>query len=141
MPAYFKKRRSSQGPNKNEEKVMRARDAQNQALQAGALKEKFPTLKHLKIHLIFLDANQHVLDEKKLIFGPSDAAVFTVPCPGRCGRGSFDFGGKIAETVNAGLLFSESNAKCLESLYMASPETCGCEIRCRMEMDYLPAED
>lgn len=139
MAGHFKKRKGYQGPNKNEQKVTRGKNADNQARVYGVLGAKFPLLKRLKIGLTFLNAQQQMLDQQTMSLGPTDAAVFTVPCPGRCGRGSFDFGGKIAETVGAGLLLSESSAKCPESLYAGSPETCGCEIKCRMEADYLPA--
>lgn len=141
MAGYFKKRRGSQGPNKNEQKVARARSAENQARLGGMVREKFPRVRRLRISLTFLDARQEVLDEKALVFGPSEAATFTVACPGRCGIGSFDFGGKIADAVGAGLPVSEGSAKCPEALYAGAAEACGCEVRCRMEIDYFPAAE
>jgi hypothetical protein len=140
MAGYFKKRRGSQGPSKNEEKLIRAKRNENAARLAGVLRSRFPAIQRLRIHLTFLDG-QRVLDEKDLSLGPLEAAVFSVPCPGRCGRGVFDFGSKIAETVNAMLPLSESSAKCSALLYAASPVPCGCEIRCRMEIDYFPVEE
>lgn len=77
-----------------------------------------------------------MLDEQDLSLGPSQAAEFSVPCPGRCGRGAFDFGGKIAEAVSAMLPSSETSAQCTESLHVASSEVCGCEVRCRIEIVY-----
>lgn len=114
---------------------MRARDAGNQAV----LGARFPSIKRLKLHLVFLDARQNVIDEKTLMLGPSDAAVFTVSCPGRCGKGTFNFAGKLEEAAGAGLAFCEASAKCPESLYASSIESCGCEIKCRMDIDYFPA--
>jgi len=141
MPGYFKKRRGAQGPNKNEQKVMRAQKAENQARMVGALSEKFPPIRHLKIHLTFLTPNQGIIDEKNISLDPSDAAVFTVGCPGRCGQGSFDFSGKVAEAVTALLPVSESSAKCAKPLYASATETCGCEVKCRMELAYFPPEE
>lgn len=141
MAGHFKKRRGPQGPNKNEQKVLRARDAEDQARREGLLGARFPSLKQLRIRLTFLDAKQRVLEERALSFAPSDAARFSAPCPGRCGRGAFDFAGKVAETIGTGLASSDSGAVCAEPLYAGSPEKCGCEVRCRMELDYLPAPD
>ena len=103
MPGYYKKRRGHQGPNKNEQKVMRARSAENRSLHAGVLGAKFPTIKQLRVRLVFMDTHQGILDDKSLSLGPSDIPSFTVPCPGRCGRGSFDFSERIAETTSARL--------------------------------------
>jgi len=139
MPGYFKKRRGPQGPNKNEEKVIRAREAEGAARLAGTIGSKFPSVKSLKVGLTFLGAHGQKLDEKTMTLGPDAPLLFTVPCPGMCGRGSFNFGTKIAETVEAALPFSESGAKCPEPLYAGSADACGCEVRCRMDVDYFPA--
>ena len=138
MAGYRKKRRGPQGPNKNEKKVMRSRDAEKQAIIAGSLKERFPFIKHLNIHLVIRGAQQQLLDEKSLSLGPGDPCLFSVPCPGRCGNGSFDFSGKVEETVKALLPASESSAKCAKPLFAGASEVCGCEIKCRMELDYFP---
>jgi len=137
MAGYFKKRRVA-GPSKNEEKVLRGQSEERQARMAGTLSSRFPTVKRLRVDLKFLDARQQPLDEKHLDLKPGDAAIFTVPCPGRCGRGSFDFSKKAAETVEARLPASDSSAKCQEPLYAGSAEVCGWEARCRMEIEYLP---
>lgn len=139
MPGYFKKRRHAQGPNKNEEKVLRAQSEENRARMAGTLSARFPSVKSLRVHLTFLDARQQVLEEKDMELGRSDAAIFVIPCPGRCGQGSFDFTKKLAENIEGRLDVSESGAKCAEPLYAGSAEACGCEIRCRVKIDYLPA--
>ena len=139
MPNYFKKRRA-QGPSKNEQKVMRAKDAENQARSAGILGEKFPSVRQLNIRLVFTDSKQHVIDEKTLSFGPSEACLFTIPCPGRCGAGSFNFAGKVQDTVLAALAVSEASGKCSEPLYAGSPEACGCQAKCQLEIDYFPVE-
>ncbi|MBI4387071.1 MAG: hypothetical protein HY551_06790 [Elusimicrobia bacterium] len=137
MPGYYKKRKGPQGPNKNEQKVIRARKAEFEARSTSVLGSKFPSVKHLRIHLTFLD-HQRVLNEQSLSITPSEAAVFSVSCPGRCGQGAFDFTKKITETVDASLPLSESSAKCMEPFYADSPDTCGCEIKCRMEIEYFP---
>lgn len=139
MAGYFKKRKAKPGPNKNEQKVARARGEEDRARMAGTISSKFPAVKSLRAHLTFLDPRQQPLDEKRLDLRPSDAAIFTVDCPGRCGRGVFDLGDKIAEAVGGRKAVSESATKCMETLYAGSPETCGWEVRCRLEIEYLPA--
>lgn len=140
MAGYFKKKRGSSGPSKNEQKLMRARRAEDEARSAGTLRDKFPAVARLKIRLTFLD-HQRLLEERDLALSPSDSAVFSVACPGRCGVGSFDFGKKIAETAAARRPFSESSAQCSQPLYGGSAEACGLEIRCRMDVEYLPAQE
>lgn len=139
MAGYFKRRRGSQGPSKNEEKVLRAKKEESRARMAGTISSRFPAVRSLRVHLTFLDARQQALDEKRWDLRPSDAAIFTVACPGRCGRGSFDFGEKIAEAVDGRQAVSDSAVKCPESLFGGSPEACGWEVRCRLEIDYASA--
>jgi hypothetical protein len=141
VAGYRKKRRGPQGPNKNEKKVMRSRDAEKQAIIAGALGEKFPSIKHLNIQLVIRGAQQQLLDQKSLSMGPEDPCLFSTPCPGRCGTGSFDFSGKVEETAAARLPASESSGKCAKPIFVGSSELCGCEIKCRMEVDYFPVEE
>lgn len=141
MTTYYKKRRGPQGPNKNEEKVQRGKSAENQARLAGALGSRFPSVKRLTVRLRFLDAKGNLLEEKTIALSPPDAAVFKTPCPGRCGQGSFDFEEKVGQSVAAKLPLSECSAQCPEPLYGTGSETCGCELRCRLELEYSsPAE-
>ncbi len=139
MAGFFKKRKVAHGPNKNEQKVMRGRRAEDEARQAGAMGARFPFLKALRIHLEFLDANGQVIDEKKIALRPTDAAIFSVGCPGRCGQGTFDFSGKVIEAVDRRLPASQCGAKCAEPIYAGAAETCGVQIKCRMELEFLPA--
>ena len=138
MAGNFKKRRGPQGPNKNEQKVLRAQNEERQARMAGTISSQFPAVKSLRVHLTFLDGRQQVLDTKNLDLKPSDAAIFTIACPGRCGQGSFDFRAKIAEMLGARLAVSDSGAKCQETLYPGAAQVCGWEVRCRMEIEYFP---
>mgnify|MGYP001590435103 CR=1 FL=1 len=138
MARYFRKRRKNQGPNKNEEKVQRAEDARNQE-RSGGMGTRFPAVKQLRIHLAFMSAQKHILEEKDFNLGPADACVVTAACPGRCGSGSFDFTEKLIQAVQARQAVSECGAKCPLPIYAGSAEACGCEVRCRMDVDYFPA--
>lgn len=139
MAGYFKKRRTRQGPNKNEQKVLRAKSEELRAKSGGVVGARFPAVKQLRVQLEFLDARQQVLDEKTLDLGPSDATAFMAPCPGRCGRGSFDFSSRIAEAVDRRLPAAELSEACREPLFAGSPEACGCQARCRVEIEYRPS--
>lgn len=138
MATHYKKRRGHSGPSKNEEKVMRAKNALRQAVSGGALGARFPSVMRLSVRLVFLNAQQHVLEEKTLSLGLSDPCRFTVPCPGRCGVGVFDFTAKLESGVLAGDAVVEAGGKCQQPLYAGSPEVCGCEVKCRMEFSYRP---
>ncbi len=138
MAAYYKKRRRNQGPNKNEAKVARAQRAESSARMAGVMGARFPSIKRLTLHLIFLD-RQRVLEEKDLSISPQEAATFLFPCPGRCGRGQFDIAVKIAEAVTGRLPLFEFSLPCAEPYYSAKAEPCGCELKGRMQIDFFPA--
>ncbi|MDD5656431.1 MAG: hypothetical protein PHF00_04155, partial [Elusimicrobia bacterium] len=97
MARYFKKRRKNSGPNKNEEKVMRAAEARSQ----GGFASSLPGVLRLRLNMRFLSPQSQLLDEKNLNLGPSDACSFEVACPGRCGSGVFDFSEAAANAARA----------------------------------------
>jgi len=138
MARYFKKRRKNSGPNKNEEKVQRAADARNRESSGGALGVRFPFVKRLKVTLQFFTAQQQLLDEKVLDLKASDPYRFDVACPGRCGTGNFDFSEAVANAVAKRQTLAESGASCRDPLFAGSSETCGCQVKCRMELEHLP---
>ena len=140
MPGPYRKKKRVTGPSKNEEKVMRARNTENQKRLAANLGSRFPAVKRLKLDLAFLDARGNELDKRSFSLGPASATEFSQPCPGRCGRGSFDLGTKIAESVLAKLPLSEASIKCAETLYAGAAETCGVVVKYRLELEYTPAE-
>lgn len=137
MAGYFKKRRIA-GPSKNEQKLTRQRDAAAAVHNAARLGVAYPTVKRVNIHLVFLSPQQHTLDEKRLSLGPNDAIVLTADCPGRCGSAKFDLSAKLESVVASRVPAAEASAKCPEPLYADSPDACGVEIRCKVEIEYLP---
>ena len=137
MARYFKKRKTAGGPNKNEQKVMRGEDSRRGG-SGEMMGPRFPFVKEINLRLTFLNAQQRVLEEKTVSFGPMDSCEFTVPCPGRCGRGSFDFTLSIERAVSSRNPQLESSGKCLESLYADSVEKCGCELKYAAVISYLP---
>lgn len=139
MPGYFKKRRRPRaGPNKNEEKVLRRKELEGRERAAGTLQERYPSVERLSIQLVFLSPQHQTLEQDTRVFGQSDPCDFQVSCPGRCGVGSFNLEAKINKVVTDRQTTSESSGKCQEPLYGGSSDLCGCELRCKMEIDYLP---
>ena len=139
MARHFKKRKGFTGPNKNQEKVMRAEEAERRVRSAGIMGPRFPLVKRLNLHLVFLNSQQHVLDEKRFSLGPLDSCDFKTSCPGRCGVGSFDVDTVIETAVEARQAATESSLKCLESLFAGSPEKCGCELKIKLDIGFVPA--
>jgi hypothetical protein len=139
MPSFFKKRRRGPaGPNKNEQKVMRARSAENRARAGGLMGQNFPAVKKLTIRLEFTTPQQHLMDSKTLTLGPSDPCDFTAACPGRCGSGSFDFSAKVRSVVEGRQSSGESAGVCREPLYPGAADICGLRLQCRIEASYAP---
>ncbi|HAM36088.1 MAG TPA: hypothetical protein DEB40_11655 [Elusimicrobia bacterium] len=141
MARFFKKKRRNAGPNKNEEKVQRAADARDRENSGDTLGENFPNVKRLKIQLQFLTVQGQVLEEKTLELNPGDTCSFQASCPGRCGTGSFDFSEAVTNVVNRRQPLAESSAPCKEPIFAGSNEICGCQLKCRMECEYLPAPE
>jgi hypothetical protein len=136
--AQFFKRRARASPNKNEEKVQRSREAASQANFAGVLGQRFPTVERLSVQLEFVNPQSHSVEHQTRLFSASDSCDFKVPCPGRCGQGSYDLAGKIQAVVDAHESSSEGNGICQEPLYAGSPEVCGYQLKCKIEVRYLP---
>lgn len=138
MAGFFRKRRGPSGPSKNEQKVMRAAAAERQARSGGTLAERFPTVKRLVVKLELLSPQKQALSEETRSFEAKDICKLAVPCPGRCGNGSFDLAGKIEAVVLAEQPVSEASGLCKKPLYAGAADVCGCELRCKIEIVYLP---
>ena len=133
--AGFRKKRRVSGPSKNDEKVMRGkRDARGGA----ALDSRFPSVKHLTLKVVFLYPSDNVMAENTVSFSASDASTVSFPCPGRCGRGSFDLTLKLKGVTDSGHSQAKFSDKCKEVLYTGSATMCDCEFRCEASIDYKP---
>jgi hypothetical protein len=141
MARFFRKRRPNRGLNKNQEKVQRAEDARNREHSMGTLETKFPSVKRLKFQLQFLSAQNQVLEEHALERGPGESFECKMGCPGRCGAGTFDFSGVIAQAIESRQPLCESIIPCQEPTYAGSRELCGCQAKYRLEIDYHPAPE
>ncbi|MEK7656404.1 MAG: hypothetical protein AAB412_01480 [Elusimicrobiota bacterium] len=138
MAQFFKKRRGPQGPNKNEQKVRRGQEAADRARRNGALSQHHPSVERLSVQLNFLGAQNQPIDQQTRVFGPSDVCDFSVPCPGRCGTGAFDLAAKIQAVVETRQALSESSGLCKVPLFAGSPDACGLQLKCRIEVRYFP---
>lgn len=131
MASFFKpRRRRPSGPNKNQKKVMRGES------HHGLLKERFPAVEHLSVELEFMTPRQELIDKEVRELGPDDPLDVTAPCPGRCGRGSFDVAAKVRSLVEARETQGEAAGVCREVLYPGSAEACEVRLRCRIRVDY-----
>lgn len=135
--AFYKKKRLNKGPNKNEAKAARSQRAEDQLRIAGVVGARLPGVKRVNLKVTFLDARKNTLDDKAMNLGPTDPAVFTAPCPGRCGKGVFDFSRKLSDLAAAAVPAADFSISCAEPLY-TEPGPCGCEAACRVELEYYP---
>lgn len=138
MAQFFKKRRGPQGPNKNEQKVRRGQEASDRARRNGVLSQNLPSVERLCVQLDFLGAQNQPIDQQSRVFGPTDVCDFSVSCPGRCGTGAFDLAAKIQAVVEARQTLSESSGLCKVPLFAGSPDACGLQLKCRIEVRYFP---
>lgn len=138
MPNYFRKRRRSVGPNKNQEKVIRSREEEGRAQRAGTLRSRYPGVEKLVVHLEFVSPQQHVLSQEERVFGQNDTLDLDVPCPGRCGEGTLDLESHVEKVLTERQPRSQSSGRCQHPIYMNANEECGTELRCRVEVQYAP---
>lgn len=133
MARFFKKRRWSPGPSKNEKKVMRGQELRS---QPSRLQERFPSLQRMTLSLRFLGDQEQVLGEETREFRPMDACDLSAQCRGLCGGAAFDLETKIGEMVEARETLHEFSGKCAAQ-QLGSPDPCGSELRCRIDLVYL----
>lgn len=137
MADYYKKRRIA-GPSKNEQKIQRERENADRVRSAGTLKTRFPTVEHLIVALEFRGPQQQVLGSEVREFRPQDACEFSAACPGQCGVGSFNLEAKIEKVIESREPRSEGAGKCQEPLYAGAASVCGCELKAKIEVRYVP---
>jgi hypothetical protein len=136
MPGFFRKtrRRPAAGPNKNEQKVLR----NEREARTLPLRTVYPSVHQLSIQLDFLSPQQHILGQETRVLNASDVCDLKVPCPGRCGNGSFDLQAKIDKVIQSKQGYVESSGKCELPLYLGASEVCGCTLRCKIKVSYVP---
>ena len=101
MNGSYRKKRRKVGPSKNDEKVGRAKAMERMSSPGNSLSARFPGVTRLVVRLTFVSRQHQLLSEETRTFGPRDACDFTAPCPGNCGVGDFDLGGKITAVITA----------------------------------------
>lgn len=133
MPGIYRKKKRHAGPSKNEEKVERARQAKNLLGSGNTLGARYPQARSLTVTLTFSGPQGQPFGQETRTFSPQDPCDFAVPCPGRCGVGSFDLAGKIDAVLAAQEPQSRASGVCQEP-FMA--ETCGCKLDCAIAVVY-----
>jgi hypothetical protein len=139
MPGFYRKKRRKAGPNKNQEKVQRGREAEAEAHAAGTLATRFPGVRGLKIRLTVTSPQGVVLDETEDLIGPNDPFIIEADCPGRCGSGSFDFAETVAQALTKLEEHGAAEIACPEHLYGGGPEACGSVAKCEFEAEFAPS--
>ncbi len=138
MARYFKKRRPV-GPSKNEEKLQRNREAEARERNQGRLADVFPLVERLTAHLELMSPQQHSLaDPETRVFKSEDRVDLSVPCPGRCGQGSFNLAGKVAAMVENHEPKADATGVCQEPLFAGASDVCGVKLFCKIEVQYVP---
>ena len=142
MPVFFKprRRRGPAGPNKNEQKVLRRASAEREALSAGTLKDRFPTVDSIGFHFTFITPQQEVYETGSRKISAADAADFFAPCPGRCGgeRGSFDLADEIKTAIEARRERAEGRLICQETMNIGTVGTCDFRLEWKATLAYAP---
>lgn len=140
MPAFFKpkRRRGPAGPNKNQQKVLRRAEAERGARSAGILKERFPSVTSIALHLSFITPQAEVFEERSRTIGAGDVCDFSAPCPGRCGgeRGSFDLSEEIKTALDSRRERAEGRLVCQETMNIGTTGVCDFRLEWKSVITY-----
>ncbi|MDE2489333.1 MAG: hypothetical protein KGM24_00690 [Elusimicrobia bacterium] len=136
MPGFYRKKRRKVGPSKNDEKVLRGRQAEAETRAAGTLSSRFPGARALSVRLSIVSPQGVVLDEREVSLGADDPFQIDIDCPGRCGSGNFDFSDFVSEALERREESGQVEASCGEPLYGGGPDLCGCVARCEFSAEF-----
>jgi hypothetical protein len=139
MPGFYRKKRRKAGPNKNQEKVQRGREADAEASAAGTLATRFPGVRGVKVRITVTSPQGVVLDQSDELIGPNDPFLIEADCPGRCGSGSYDFAELVGQSLTKLEERGAAETACAETLYGGGPEACGCIAKCEYEAEFAPS--
>jgi hypothetical protein len=130
----FPKKRRKPGPSKNEEKIRRN---ENEArLSSIPLSANYPRLESLAGELTFNYPPGNVLDSVKIQASRSQPVTLSFDCPGRCGRGKFHLGPKLAEAMTQNRERLDVAIPCPER--SMGTDACGCELRGVLQLRFVP---
>lgn len=130
----FPKRRRKPGPSKNEEKVRRQDEAERRA--SIPLAAAFPRLERLTGELSFVLPPGSVLETKTIDAGREENLNLSFDCPGRCGRGRFHLGPKVAAAIAQNREVLQIADACTER--SMGTDACGCEMRGTLNLRLTP---
>lgn len=138
--AFYRKKRRKVGPSKNDQKVRRAQNAEDQERAAGTLSTRFPSLRSLRVKVSIATPQGVVLEESEETYGPNDPFFLEADCPGSCGSGSYDFAVLIGQSLENLQERGSAQIICAEPSYSgASGATCGCIAKCEFLAEVTPS--
>lgn len=135
MAQQYRKKKRVAGPSKNEEKVQRSREAEAMLGRGNSLSARYPNVRGVTVKLAFSGEQGQSFGDETRSYGPNDPCDFAVPCPGRCGVGSFDLAGKIDAMIEAHEPESKSSGVCQQQLFAG--QNCNCKLECAVQISYL----
>jgi len=78
------------------------------------------------------------MQEGRRDLGSSDSCNLAIPCPGRCGDGSFQLETRFQEAIEANESAFEAVVKCAINCYGTLSDPCSFELRYRAEIVFKP---
>lgn len=138
--AFYRKKRRKVGPSKNDEKVRRSQNAEDNERAAGTLSSRFPALRSLTVKVSIATPQGVVLEESEETYSPNDPFFLEADCPGSCGSGSYDFAGLIAQSLENLQDRGAAQLICAEASYSgAAGAVCGCIAKCEFVAEIAPS--
>jgi hypothetical protein len=135
-PPNYRKRRPAQGPNKNELKASRLESQEQQQVRAGNLRERFPTVRRLKLDLRMETTSGATLEQVTREIKLDEPFLLNVTCQGGCGNGEFLLTDAIVSVLEAAMENKQGMGICQAASYQDPKVPCGTKLYYKVDVEY-----
>jgi hypothetical protein len=135
-PPKYRRRRPGQTLNKNELKVSRGAQEEQNRSRAGTLRQRFSYVQRLNVELKMETASGAVLTQAKRAISPDETLTLDLSCEGGCGNGMFLLKDAVEELLKSRRETREGLALCQARSYMDPALPCGTKLYYRFDAAY-----
>jgi len=138
MPAspYFRKRNQGPRVNKNDLKVSRNENEEQQKARAGTLRERFARVRQLRVDLRMETSSGAILEQSKREIALDEPLLLDITCEGGCGNGLFLLKSAVEALLETGQELREGMGICQASSYQDPKVPCNTKLFYRIEARY-----
>jgi len=137
MPPFQKKRRRpGHQPSKNELKVSRRQNEEQERAQAGTLLERYPAVRQLELEWRMETPWGAILENTKRLIGPTEPLLLDAACLGGCPDGIFPLKSAVERILLAAQETHEGMGICQSSSARDPDLPCNTKLFYRVAVTY-----